>query len=101
MVRIALTLAKLHQMYTKSIDFTTVCPQVLIKTDIFLHTSQGIELNGDPKNYVLKLVCDLYGLKDAGRMWWQHLSSSLEELEFVPRKIDPCVNMKEKTVLVC
>ena len=75
--------------------------QALNKTDIFLHTPQGIELNEDPHKYVLKLVQNLYRLKDAGRTWWQNLSSSLEELGFVPSKIDPCVYMKGKTVLVC
>lgn len=76
-------------------------PQALIKTDIFLHTPQGIEFDKDLQKYVLKLIRNLYGIKDAVRTWWQHLSSSLEELGFIPSKIDPCVYMKGKTILVC
>ena len=47
-----------------------VYPQALIKTDIFLHTPHEIELDGGSQKYILKLVHNLYGLKDAGQTWW-------------------------------
>ena len=44
-VRILMTLAKLHNLHTKSVDFIKEYPQEKIKYDIYLHPPAGVELN--------------------------------------------------------
>ena len=78
-VRTLLVLSKIHGLHTKCIDFTLAFPQADVKIPIYLHTPPGIQLNeGESQDkMVLKLKKNLYGLRDAGRTWWQHLSDCL------------------------
>ena len=38
---------------------------------------------------------NLYGLRDAGRTWWEHLSEGLIDLGFHKIETDQCVFIKE------
>ena len=74
-VRISMTLAKLHNLHTKSIDFVQAFPQAKVKSTIFLQTPSGLEVTGD-KELVLRLIKNLYGLKGA-------LDSSIQQSAFL------------------
>ena len=43
---------------------------------------------------------NLYGLKDAGRTWFQHLGEGLERMNFQPTKSDPCVFTRNSDTIV-
>ncbi len=43
---------------------------------------------------VLKLMKNLYGLKQAGRLWHQMLSDKLRELDYKQSSVDLCLNYK-------
>jgi hypothetical protein len=43
------------------------------------------------KKYALKLVKNLYGQKQAGRVWYLHLKKNLEKLGFTASKHDECL----------
>ena len=75
-----------------------VYPQANIAVPIYLHTPQGIILNNWNENNVLKLKKNLYGLKDAGRTWWEYLSSGLIEMGFTLTDTYQCVFMKDDTI---
>ena len=98
-VRILMTLAKLHNLHTKSIDFVQAFPQAKVKSTIFLQTPPGVELTGD-KEMVLRLIKNLYGLKDAGLTWFEHLSQGLSSMGFRPTLSDPCIFVRESSILV-
>ena len=49
---------------------------------------------------VLKLKKNLYGSKDAGRTWWEHLSIGLKETGFHSTETDQCVFMKENMIIL-
>jgi hypothetical protein len=52
----------------------------------------GFSVNGNRKNYVLKLRKNLYGQKQAGSVWNQHLHAGLtEKLGSIQSEVDPCV----------
>ena len=70
-----MTIAKLHQLHKHSVDFIQAYPQAKCKSTIFLRTPPGVELLGDNKNGVLKLRRSLYGLKDPGLIWFEHLTN--------------------------
>ena len=95
-----LILSQIHSLASKSIDFTLAYSQADIKTSVYLYPPQGIELAGGNHRMVLKLKKNLYGLKNAGRTWWEHLSSGLSSLGFVPSESDPCVWIKNDVIIV-
>ena len=99
-VRILLTIAKLHDLHTKSIDFVQAYPQADLKHSIYLRSPSGVLLNDDSGALVLKLLKNLYGLKDAGRTWYEHLTDGLSSMGFVATASDPCIFIKG-TDMIC
>ena len=62
----------------RSLDFVLAYPQADIKTDIFMYLPQGCSIPGtDSRKHLLKLRKNLYGLKDAGLTWHEHLLKGL------------------------
>ena len=49
---------------------------------------------------VLKLLKNLYGLKDAGRTWFEHLSDGLTDMGFVPASSDPCIFIQGSNIII-
>ena len=90
-VRILMTLSKLHNLHTKSVDFVQAYPQAAIKHVIYLKPPAGVSLNNKNGEMVLKLLKNLYGLKDAGLTWFEHLSGGLTKLGFKATSSDPCI----------
>jgi len=52
----------------------------------------------DRKDYVLKLEKNLYGQKQAGRVWYLHLKKNLLKLGFKPSEHDECILYSGKTI---
>jgi hypothetical protein len=46
------------------------------------------------KTNVLRLIKNMYGQKQAGRVWSQHLKKGLEDIGFTQLKVDECVFYK-------
>ena len=56
----------------------------------------------DPNDFMLELVRNLYGQKQAGQVWNKHLHKGLINIGFQQSMIDECVYYKGSTiVLVC
>ena len=49
---------------------------------------------------VLKLLRNLYVLKDAGRTWFEHLTEGLEEMGFKATTSDPCIYKRGNDMIV-
>ena len=58
-VRVLLTLAKLHNFHTKSVDFIQAYPQADVKNPIFLKPPAGVILNDNDGQLLLKLLNSL------------------------------------------
>ena len=95
-----MTLAKLHHLHTKSVDFIKEYPQEKIKYDIYLHPPAGVELNNKNGEMVLILLRNLYELKDASRTWFEHLIEDLEGMGFRATTSDSCIYKREKDMIV-
>ena len=52
------------------------------------------------KKHVLKLVKNLCGQKQVGRVWNKYLHEGLSEIGFVPSKLDPCLYYRGKVSLL-
>ena len=68
----------LHNCTTNQIDYVQAFPQAPAKKDLYLNVPEGFELEGGKKvNYALKLHKNIYGQKQAGRVWYRYLTQKL------------------------
>ena len=91
-IRLILVLALLNNWHTRQIDFVLAYPQANIEFDMYMELPAGIETKyGNGKTHVLQLLKNLYGQKQAGRVWSQHMSKGLRSIGFRPSAVDECV----------
>ena len=57
-------------------------------------------VDGNKRDYVLKLNKNLYGMKQAGRVWYEHLKKGLIERGFKQSEVDECVFYKGDLIFV-
>jgi Reverse transcriptase (RNA-dependent DNA polymerase) len=78
-------------VYTCQVDFIQAYPQADIEYDLYMELPKGIQTkHGDGKTHILKLLKNLYGQKQAGRVWSQHLFQGLKDIGFEPSNVDEC-----------
>jgi hypothetical protein len=100
-LRTLLTLSLLNSWYTRQIDFILAYPQAPIEFDMYMELPKGVEMHdGNRKTHVLKLLKNLYGQKQAGRVWNQHLVKGLLKIGFQQSEIDECVFYRNSTIFV-
>ena len=91
-VRILLIHAVIFKWNTRQIDFVLAYPQADVETPLYMKMPSGITVkNFHRSTHVLKLRKNLYGQKQAGRVWFNHLSAKLLSITFTPSKVDPCI----------
>jgi Reverse transcriptase (RNA-dependent DNA polymerase) len=62
---------------------------------------QGFSVeSSNNEQHCLQLLNNLYGQKQAGRVWNKHLTKGLLALDFVQSKFDPCVFWRKSVILV-
>ena len=88
-----MSLAILNKWHTRQVDFVLAYPQAPIEHDIYMKLPVGLQFEGiDESKYCLKLVKNMYGQKQAGRIWNQYLVEGLKNIGFEPSKCgDECV----------
>ncbi len=60
------------------VDFVMAYPEAPVETDIYMEPPQGIKTaTGNSKDHVLKLLKNIYGQKQAGRVWNSFLMDKL------------------------
>ena len=99
-VRAILTLALTKGWVTRQIDFVLAYPQADVECDLYMEIPRMCHVKGDKKEHVLKLKKNLYGSKQAGKVWFQHLLKGLRARGFKQSKADECVFYKGSTIFV-
>jgi hypothetical protein len=90
------TLAVMHNLKGKQIDFTQPFPQAKIKENIDLRFPASIK----NEKWALKLKCNLYGLVQASINWFLKLSAIYERLGFKQSKSNPCLFLRKDMIIV-
>ena len=92
-IRLVLALTLVNGWYTQQIDYVLAYPQAPIEREIYMKIPRGMEIEGRNKeDYVLKLHRNIYGQKQAGRVWYKYLTRKLiEEVGFEKSEVDECV----------
>ena len=91
-IRLSLTFALIQGWMSRQIDFVLAFPQAPIEFDMYMEIPKGIDVEGgNSKTHVLKLLKNLYGLKQAARQFYLHLRNGLLKLKFQLSSIDECL----------
>jgi hypothetical protein len=98
--RLFLTMSVLRNWHCRQLDFVLAYTQADAECEIYMEIPKGFSVNGNVTDYALKLEKNLYGLKQAGRVWNNHLTKKLIELGFTQSAIDPCVFYHGSCVLL-
>ena len=61
---------------------------------------KGFEVDGDRNSYALKLKKNLYGQKQAGRVWNQYLTQRLVDNGFTQSDVDECLFYYKQSVMM-
>ena len=100
-IRIVLILTILNEWKTKQIDFVLAYTQADVECELYMQIPKGFEVQCDvDQKYVLKLKKNLFGQKQAGRVWNEHLVGKLKSIGFVQSDIDECLFYKGTAVFV-
>ena len=93
-IRLLLTFVVAFEWQTQQVDYVAAYTQAPIDRDMYMEFPRGFTVPGgaDRKTVVLKLHRNLYGQKQAGRVWYQYLRKRLiNQARFVPSKHDECL----------
>jgi hypothetical protein len=101
-IRLCLIFALLFCWSTRQIDFVLAFPQADVECDLFMQLPRGLVFEGvDKFTHCLKLKKNLYGSKQAGRVWNQHLVNGLvNTMNFQQSAVDECVFYRGSTVFL-
>ena len=101
-IRFILTMIILKGWHTKQIDFVLAYTQAMAEVDdLYMEVPKGFEIPGSkPKENVLQIKKNIYGQKQAGRVWNKHLVQQLRQVGFKPSDVDECVFYKGNIIYV-
>ena len=102
-IRLLLIMVAKYGWYSKQLDYVLAFPQAPVEKEIYMKIPKGFKMEGkyNSEEYVLKLHRNVYGQKQAGRVWNQYLVDKLvNQLKFKQSKIDECVFYRGKTMYV-
>jgi Reverse transcriptase (RNA-dependent DNA polymerase) len=94
-VRLVIILVLMHGWETVQIDFIISYTQADVECDLYMRIPKGFTIKeGTRETHVIKLWKNLYGQKQAGRVWNQHLNKSLIKLGWTQSSVDDCLYYK-------
>jgi hypothetical protein len=89
-IRMVLITSLLNGWETRQVDFVLAYTQAEVECELYMKIPKGFEVDEDD-SYCLKLKKNLFGQKQAGRVWNQHLVEKLKEIGFQVSEIDECL----------
>ena len=100
-VRLIITLGTIQGWPSQQLDFVLAYPQAEVDGDIYMKLPKGFEIpnNPDKEKNCLKLLKNIYGLKQAGRVWNLHLQKGFVKLKYCQSKTDRCLYYRKGTLL--
>jgi Reverse transcriptase (RNA-dependent DNA polymerase) len=89
--RLIFILAIKYNWATRQLDFILAYPQAPVKCDLYMEVPRGHHLYIERKRYAIKIKQNLYGQKQAGRVWNKYLTKTLTNNGFNQSQADECL----------
>jgi hypothetical protein len=101
-IRLIMALSSIYNWHTTQIDYVLAFPQAPVERDIYMEIPKGFDLKqANRKEYVLQIHRNIYGQKQAGRVWNKYLVDKLvNKVGFKQSKVDECVFYKGNVIYV-
>jgi len=112
-VRLALILSTLGDLKSRQVDYVQAYTQANIDCDLYMAVPagfivqdnklvfvEGLRTKDHPNDHVLKLKKNMYGLRQAGHIWFEKLRAGLLNRGFVQSKVDKCLFLRSDCILV-
>ena len=99
-VRLFLVLSLLNKWATRQVDFVLAFPQADIEVPMYMEIPRGFHHEGSRKTHCLLLEKNIYGQRQAGRVWNQYLHDGLVARGFKQSKIDMCLYYRKRVALL-
>ena len=101
-IRSLLTLAIMNGWSTRQIDFVLAFPQAEVECPMYMEIPKECIIEGSTEGgtEVLKLKKNLYGQRQAGKVWFDFLCKGLIDIGFKQSKTDKAVFYKGETIFV-
>ena len=93
-LRALLALTAYYDLEAHQMDVKTAFLNGAIDYEIYMKQPDGHEVQGK-ENLVCKLKKSLYGLKQAGRTWYERINSELERMKFTRLQTEHCTYIKQ------
>jgi hypothetical protein len=85
----------------RQVEFVMAYPQAPIEMDMYMELPTGIHTkHGNSKDHVLKLLANIYGQKQAGRVWNSYLVTKQQEINFKQSLIDDCIFYWDNVIFI-
>jgi predicted nucleotidyltransferase len=99
-IRLLLAMTAMHKWHTTQLYCVLAFPQAPVERVLYMSIPKGFKVDGGKtQDLVLQLHKDVYGQKQAGRVWNQYLVNKLtKELKFEQSKVDECIFYRGKTM---
>ena len=98
-IRLVLINSIMQNWETRQVDFVLAYTQADVECELYMKLPKGFEMD-TPGDYVLKLKKNLFGQKQAGRVWNQHLVDKPHSIGFRSSDIDECLFYRGQSVFV-
>ena len=100
-VRFFLILSLLLGWSSRQLDFVMAYPQAPAEMPLYLRLPQGYHRKGmTRKSHALKLKRNVYGQKQAGRVWNKYMDQGMKSIGFTPSKFDPCLYYRKSIIFL-
>ena len=100
-VCLLLLIASINKIPTRSIDFVLAFPQATLDVPVYMELPYDFTPeSGNRRGMVLKVIKNLYVLKNASLNWFEMLQKELKDRGFKPSMIDPCVFIRDNCVIL-
>ena len=81
-ISMGLILSTYHKWKSRHIDFIQAFPQAPVEREIYMDVPKGYKVTqGETKQYALKILRNIYGQVQAGRVWKEYLSEELYKID--------------------
>ena len=91
-VRLFLIISLLLGWQNRQLDFVMAYPQAPAEMPLYMRLPQGYKHRGmSRKTHALKLIRNVYGQKQAGRVWNKFMDKGMRDIGFTPSAFDPCL----------
>ena len=91
-VHLFLIVSLLLGWQSRQLDFVMAYPQAPAEMPLYMQLPQGYQRRRiSRKTHALKLIRNMYGPKQAGRVWNKFMGKGMRDIGFTPSAFDPCL----------